>query len=698
MDFLNSLLPAIEHFHLLGYWVVLFVSILESLAFVGIAIPGTTFIILVGFISAKGYLSLTNLIWFAAIGAIIGDVLSYYLGRHTKKFFKDDSKIFKSKYLEKGRSFFEKYGGRSVFLGRFIGPIRPIIPFVAGMFKMDRKRFLLWNIFSGFAWATTFLLVGFSFGQIWKWPTRESMFITIFIGFIFILYISRWVIIKKGKQSFHFLFSVLNSIKKAIINNNDVQKLVRKHPPFFNFMKKRLDKSRFLGLPTTLLSLAFIYTFILFIGIVEDIITSNAIISTDTRVANLLAVFRSVDLTHFFLWVTVLGKWQIILVFSITVISILWIKRKRLYIAPLILSIFGSEIFTMLGKIAFHRPRPKLAIYIEHSFSFPSGHATIAVAFYGFLTYILIRNFKQWKTKVNIFFIGITLILLLGFSRLYLGVHYVSDVWGGYLIGTLWLIISISISEWLYSRHKKNILFLPQTRIYIISIILIILSLLSYISFASNYHPQTTLQPQIIQKGITIQNVNDIFPSENLKYTKTIIGRKQEPISFIIFAKNDNKFIKVFLNSGWFLADKINVSSLRKSMKTAFLKQAYPQAPMTPSFWNEKTHDFGFEKPTNSNTIRQRHHARFWKTNYVTNQGEKIYVGTASLDSGIKWGVTHRINPDIDTERGFLFNDIKNSNALINFKKQKFVNPTLGKNFSGDQFFTDGKVYIISIK
>jgi len=147
MDFLNSLLPAIEHFHLLGYWVVLFVSILESLAFVGIAIPGTTFIILVGFISAKGYLSLTNLIWFAAIGAIIGDVLSYYLGRHTKKFFKDDSKIFKSKYLEKGRSFFEKYGGRSVFLGRFIGPIRPIIPFVAGMFKMDRKRFLLWNGF-----------------------------------------------------------------------------------------------------------------------------------------------------------------------------------------------------------------------------------------------------------------------------------------------------------------------------------------------------------------------------------------------------------------------------------------------------------------------------------------------------------------------------------------------------------------------
>ena len=211
MDFLNSLLPAIEHFHLLGYWIVLFVSILESLAFVGIIIPGTTFIILMGFISAKGYLDLTNLIWFAAVGAIIGDVLSYYLGRHTKKFFKDNNKIFKSKYLDKGKSFFEKYGGRSVFLGRFIGSIRPVIPFVAGMFRMDRKRFFLWNIFSAFVWATTFLLVGFFFGQIWKWPMRESFLVTIFIGFIFILYIFRWVIIEKGKQSLHFLFSILIS-------------------------------------------------------------------------------------------------------------------------------------------------------------------------------------------------------------------------------------------------------------------------------------------------------------------------------------------------------------------------------------------------------------------------------------------------------------------------------------------------------
>ena len=64
----------------------------------------------------------------------------------------------------------------------------------------------------------------------------------------------------------------------------------------------------------------------------------------------------------------------------------------------------------------------------------------------------------------------------------------------------------------------------------------------------------------------------------------------------------------------------------------------------------------------------------------------------------MKWGITHKISPDIDTEREFLFNDIKNANILEDFKKQKFVDPVIGQNFSGDQFFTDGQVYVISIK
>ena len=292
---------------------------------------------------------------------------------------------------------------------------------------------------------------------------------------------------------------------------------------------------------------------------------------------------------------------------------------------------------------------------------------------------------------------GLAVILLIGFSRLYLGVHYVSDVWGGYLVGVLWLIVGISISEWLYSIRKNNILFTPQIKTRAISVILVSLSFLLYILVAVNYNPQIA-QPLTLEKNVVIQNVDEIFSSEQLKYTETLTGEKQEPISFIILAENDEKFIKSFTNSGWFLADTVNISSVAKLAKAAFLKQSYPQAPITPSFWNEQTHNFGFEKSTEADNVHERHHARFWKTNYITEDGEIVYVGTASLDNSMKWGVTHKISPDIDTEREFLFRDIKNADVLINFKKQKFVNPNFGENFSGDLFFTDGEQYIIFVK
>ncbi|MEZ7821422.1 MAG: LssY C-terminal domain-containing protein [Patescibacteria group bacterium] len=117
---------------------------------------------------------------------------------------------------------------------------------------------------------------------------------------------------------------------------------------------------------------------------------------------------------------------------------------------------------------------------------------------------------------------------------------------------------------------------------------------------------------------------------------------------------------------------------------------------MTPSFWNAQVHDFGFEKATIANTARQRHHARFWKTNIIIN-GKTAYIGTASFDVGVKMGVTHKIAPDIDTEKEFLFNDLNSSGLIKKYNKQPFVSPTLGKNLAGDEFFTYGESYLIEL-
>lgn len=697
MDYLNYFLPTIEHLGVLGYWLVLFVSLLESLAFVGVIIPGSLFVIAAGFLSAHGYFDIGDLIWFAAVGAIIGDGISYYFGTKGTRFFRNENKILKLSHLEKGKNFFRKHGNKSVFLGRFIGPVRPIIPFIAGLSKMDKKSFVFWNIISAFLWATANLFLGYFFGGAAKsievWSTRAVVFILFIFLFLFLI----WLIIKKSSRFFEFAKSVSFSIKEAILKNKDVRELVKNHPVFFSFVRQRLSIRRFSGLPLTLLIFAFAYISSILFGVAKNIITSGPIIAADTRIENLLYTFRDFELVKIFTWITVLAKWQIITTSVIATSIILWLWKKKTYIIPLWVTIAGSGLSNLIGKMAFHRHRPEVALYTENTFSFPSGHSTIAVAFFGFIIYILLRRAQKWEFKINIFFGGLVLIMAVGLSRLYLGVHFLSDVWGGYLLGLLWLVIGIVISEWL-SSTVKPIAHPPTRAIKTISYILIVAELVFYVIFAFNYSPAVNKQLFSLESAIASESPDFLGNNSLPRFTETIVGESQEPISFIIIAKDDQNLVDGMMSAGWYLADRIDFSSLSHLAKAAALKEEYSKAPMTPSFWNSKVNDFGFEKPTEAKNARERHHARFWRTQFETIDGKRIYVGMASFDVGMKWFITHRINPDIDTEREVLFADLNNVGQVLFYEKQQSVDPTLGKNFSGDQFFTDGKLYSIIIK
>ncbi len=690
---------------------VLLVALLESLVLVGIFIPGTVFVILAGFVAAKGYLDVGDLIWFAAIGAVLGDGISFYLGKKGTKLFRPHSRIFKLSYLEKGESFLKKHGHKSIFLGRFMGPIRPISPFVAGMFKMDSKRFYFWNILSAFCWAIVYVLLGYFFGQAWqviaKWSTRIVIFILLIFVFFIIVYALRWLVIRKGKQVFALTASLSRSVRQAVVGNPDIQKLVARHHLLFGFLQTRLTRHRFSGLPLTLLVVAFTYALILFLGLIEDFLTADPIVAVDIRLANLLYVFRSPELISIFLWITVLGKSIAVLVFAVVSTVVLWLWKKRNYVLPLWLALLGSQLVTLIGKLSLHRTRPAglVPVYAEHSYSFPSGHATVAVAFYGFLIYVLWRNARSWTYKINILFVGLVIVAAIGFSRLYLGVHFLSDILSGYLLGLLWLIIAVSIIEWQMWRAKQKIAVPQPVASYqakIAGYSLGVLALVFYGGYAWSYRPQL-LSPTTEQTPPTLtveqKNVVAAFAQGKLpKFTETLAGNPQEPLSFIIVADNDAQLVSAFEQAGWYRADQVSFGSVINIVKVVLSKSSYNTAPMTPSFWNSGVHTFGFEKPTDTQTVNQRHHARFWRTSLRTPYGKMVYVGTASFDISIKWLLTHKIQPDIDTERDSLLGELRQVGVVDDYQEQPFVSPTLGKNFSGDEFFTDGKVYILSFK
>lgn len=699
-NLINHMLPSLEHFHLAGYWVAFFAALLETTVGVGLFLPGSTIILFLGALSARGYLDIGDLIWFAVVGAILGDNINYFLGkRYGARWIEKGFWLFNSNQIEKTRNFMEAHGAKSVFLGRFIPSVKEIVPFIAGSVKMDQKTFMFWNVLGAVGWGFEWVLAGFLFAQSLNlaalWLSRAGLFLACLVIIAAILYFCKWLIIKKGKPFWLIVASLWQSIVAAVTDNEHVVLWVNKHPRIVSFLQARLDREAFSGLTLSIFILAFVSVLALFAGVVEDLLTSDPIIAADLRIANLAAVFRTDALTNAFTWITMLAKSQVILVFIAVSVVIIWLWRNYYYIPSLFIAVAGSEAFTYLGKLLFHRPRPELAVYAEHSFSFPSGHATIAVAFYGFLGYLLMRFVQSWSKKVNIFFAAVFLIIAIGFSRVYLGEHYISDVWSGYLVGGMWLIIAVTFSEWSSHKRRRGQSLTPARGALPISFALVFIAILFYAWFSINYQPPLASVPA--KKVVVVSQGTDVFTNEQMKYTGTLIGDKQEPINYIFLARSDGQLVAALQEAGWILTDQAGISAFIKAVKALILKTSHPSAPMSPSFWNAKIQDMSFAKVPGVNWLINAQHLKIWQTNFLLKNGNKIYVALVNANDGFKWGIMPTISPDLDTVRELLYADLNSKGKIENHLKVQIVKPLIGKNFIGDQFFTDGNAYMISV-
>jgi undecaprenyl-diphosphatase len=449
-------------------------------------------------------------------------------------------------------------------------------------------------------------------------------------------------------------------------------------------------------MPATLLGIAFLFLLLQFLGIVESLLTTDPIVAADMRTANLLATLRTPALNRVFLFVTLLGKWPVVLAYGFTASGILVLWRKWAFIPGLWVCMTGASVSTWLGKMVFHRQRPAVAEYVEWSYSFPSGHAVISVALYGFLVYLAWRFSQKWRLKLTVLLAGSAVILVIGTSRLYLGVHYLSDVWGGYLLGFMWLIAGISLSEAAAFRWQSITPVREGPFNRVASWTLAAAAIGTYLILGSVYNPPgKTFSEEPLK--VAEQTVASIFIDHKLpRYTETLTGKDQEPLSFVIAAASEQDLVEVFRRAGWTLASRGNLDDLVRAGKAALTDKPDPEAPMTPSFWHGAPHDLGFEKPLKHATVRERHHVRFWKTGLKTPDDLHIYVGTASLDIGLKWGIAHKIQANIDAEREFLFTDLIGTGLVKSHMKADFVEPLFGHNFIGDPFFTDGKVYLVT--
>ena len=180
---------------------------------------------------------------------------------------------------------------------------------------------------------------------------------------------------------------------------------------------------------------------ICFILILTLILNGN-ISNFDNSIYSLISNMISNNMTSFMKIITFLGSAYTIV--TITILFILFGKDKK-YFSINLISIF---LLNQLLKRIIQRPRPvDINIINENGYSFPSGHSMISMAVYGFLIYYIYKNMNNKRLKWILILLLSILILLIGFSRIYLGVHYASDVLGGFILSLIWLIIFILIID-----------------------------------------------------------------------------------------------------------------------------------------------------------------------------------------------------------------------------------------------------------
>ena len=237
---LNFFLSLLSRFNWLGNWLFLFISLAECIPFIGAVFPGGTLIYLAGIFAAQGYFKVTDVIIFATLGAIIGDYSGYALGRWGGKWLSDKN-IIKAKYMDKGHDFFDKYGAKSVFWGRFIGATRAFVPFTAGTAKMKNGTFFLWNIAGAIFWAIVHVMLGYFSGNIIteiirRWSRRLSLVIYLLLIGAAVYFIFTWIIKKRNVHPITGFKQKTEIISNLVLEEKWFKKVDDKYPVAEEFL------------------------------------------------------------------------------------------------------------------------------------------------------------------------------------------------------------------------------------------------------------------------------------------------------------------------------------------------------------------------------------------------------------------------------------------------------------------------------
>ncbi|MGD8907905.1 MAG: VTT domain-containing protein [Chromatiales bacterium] len=422
---------------------VFFVAFVESVAVFGLLVPGVVAMFAFGALIATGTLEFWPVFGWAVAGAVAGDGLSFWLGRHYQGHLRELWPFSRHpKTLQRGIDFFQRYGGKSVAIGRFFGPVRAIIPLVAGMLGMSPWRFFIANLLSALVWAPAYLLPGIVFGASLELASEVAFRLVLLL--LLLLSLS-WLLFIMARGLFRLIQPHATQLVQWAFDWGQL------HPGFRSISSALADPDHpeakgLAGLATLLL-----VTTLLFVLLTGVVLGGSLTAGMDQLVYTALQSLRSPWGDHLMTAFSAPGDLASILLFTIGLGLLLWLRGERRATYYLLAASLFGLLAPWLLKVSLQIPRPPAVSDALGPWSFPSAHVLRAVTLYGFFSIMLARSLqRQWRWLP--YSLATLLIGAVSLSRLYLGVHWLTDIFGSLMLGTAWVAF-LGIA---YHRHVER--------------------------------------------------------------------------------------------------------------------------------------------------------------------------------------------------------------------------------------------------
>lgn len=427
----------------LGSWTYVLVgalAFLETGAFVGLVAPGETAMLLGGLVAGQGNIDLLTLLAIVWAAAVAGDVTSFVLGRRLGRSFliKHGAKVqITEERLKTVEAFFERHGGKAILIGRFVGLVRAIAPFLAGSSGMALRRFLPYDVIGAGLWSSTFVLLGYvfwhSFDRLVSYAKTGAVALgTVIVLVVGIVWVVRWL--RQPQNRAQARVWIERQAERPALRPlaRVLRRMARPVRGPLVFLWGRLTPGE-LGLElTTLLAVVSVGSFV-FVSNTVRIVNEPFQVgdAKSLRWADRLHEPTVIDAMKV---VTDVGSLPVaIALVVLTAVFLVW-RRELTHALALAVGLAVTYLGVHVTKDAVDRPRPSSSLIDTAGSSFPSGHAAYSIAWV-VVAVVVSRALPNVASRFAFVTVGVVTAAVVGLSRIYLHAHYFSDVAAGWALG-----------------------------------------------------------------------------------------------------------------------------------------------------------------------------------------------------------------------------------------------------------------------